>query len=175
MNVNTIIVSKVTTMATGTWIAEGSAAAMVQPVLGAAVIGPPRKLLFGAACTTELERYTAETATTIIQRTVVDAANLAVDAALLDTTAGDTTRPTGLLNGVSDLGATAGGGLSAIVADLAKIAGARDREALSAVTGLLSLLQMMGEYLPMAKRAALCSQLRDAADELERVLVVRVD
>jgi hypothetical protein len=34
---------------------------------------------------------------------------------------------------------------------------------------------MMGEYLPMAKRAALCPQLREAADELERVLVVRVD
>jgi hypothetical protein len=121
---NIMLVPKITTMPTGTWIAEGSATDMVQPVLGSVTIGPPRKLLFGAAATSEIQRYTMETATTVIQRTVVDAAQLAVDAALLDTTAGDTTRPTGLLNGVSDLGATAGGGLAAIVADLAKIAGA---------------------------------------------------
>ncbi len=64
-----------------------------------------------------------DTAVAIVERTLTDAGTVAVDSALLDSTAGDTTRPSGLLYNVSDLGAQ-GGGLVALTPDLAKIAGA---------------------------------------------------
>ena len=135
--VSQIIVPKITTPPTGTWVGEGAAAAMVQPVIGNVLIGPPRKLLFGAACTAEIQRYTAETASTIIQRTVTEQANIALDTALLDATAADTMRPAGLLVGVSNLGATAGGGLAAIVGDIAKLAGAMATAKISAENMML--------------------------------------
>lgn len=122
--INQAVIPKVNTAPTGTWTAEGAPAAMVQPVYGSVVVGPPRKLLFGAACTNELEQYSAESAVSIIQRTLVDAATVALDTALLDDTSADTTRPGGLLENVSDLGATSGGGSAALIGDLALIAGA---------------------------------------------------
>jgi HK97 family phage major capsid protein len=123
-DVNQVLIPKITTAPTGTWVAEGSAASMTQPVYGSVVVGPARKLLFGAACTNELQNYSAESATSIIQRTLIDAATVALDTALLDNAAVTTARPAGLLNGLSTLGATAGGGTAALTADLAKIAAA---------------------------------------------------
>jgi hypothetical protein len=122
--VNTNVIPKVTTPPTATWISEGSPSTIVQSVYGTVQVGPPRKLLFGAAVTGELQRYGPDTALQIIQRTLIDAATSALDSALLDATAADATRPAGLLNGVSDLGATAGANLTALITDLAKLAGA---------------------------------------------------
>jgi hypothetical protein len=119
--VNIIVVPNVTTAPTGTWVAEGSSVKIVQPVYGSQLIGPPKKLLFGAGFTRELQLCTAETGTVIIQRTLSEAAAVALDTALFDNSAADSARPAGLLNGVSDAGAATGGGVAALVADLTTI------------------------------------------------------
>ena len=130
--VNQILVPKLVTPPTAAWVAEGSSASMVQPVLGSVVVGPLKKILFGAACTGELESYTPQTASRVIEATLSEAAALAIDSALLDNAAADAVRPAGLLNGWSTLGATAGGGLAALVSDLGKIAGAMSTAKISA-------------------------------------------
>jgi hypothetical protein len=127
VNVNQVLIPKVTTLPTATWTAEGNPSAIVQPVYGSVLIGPPRKLLFGAACSVELQNYAIDVATEIIRRTLIEAAAVALDTALLDAVAADATRPAGLLNGVADLGATSGGSgqpLYALVTDLGKMASA---------------------------------------------------
>jgi hypothetical protein len=113
----------VVTPPTATWVSEGSPGAMVQPVLGSVIFGPLHKLLYGCAVTAELVDYGVETAVGIVQRTIVAASVTALDTALLDSTPGDTSRPSGLLVDVADLGATAGGGINALTTDLALLAG----------------------------------------------------
>jgi hypothetical protein len=124
--VHQTMVPRVQTAPTATWTAEGAPSAMLQPVLASVVCGPLRKVLFGTAVSIELENFAPDTAVAVIKATVIQAATDAVDRALLDATAADLTRPAGLLNGVSDLGATPAGAdnLTALTTDLAKLAGA---------------------------------------------------
>jgi hypothetical protein len=123
---NSLIVPRVVTPPNASWIGEGSAHTMVQMVLGSIIAGPPRKLLFGCAITSELATYAPTTALAIIRSTLITAAVQAVDSALFDSVAADQTRPAGLLAGLSSLGASssAGGALSALLADLQKLVGA---------------------------------------------------
>jgi hypothetical protein len=122
--INQIVVPRVVTPPTATWVAEGGATNFLQPVLGNVVVGPLKKILIGAAVTSELERYTPQTASRVIEATLSEAVAVAIDSALLDNAAADALRPAGLQNGLSTLGATAGGGIAALVADLGKICGA---------------------------------------------------
>lgn len=114
----------VDTPPTGTWVAEGNPASMVQTIFGMTKVGPPKKILFGAAVSNEIATYSPDVAVPMIRLAVTNAANLSIDTALLDATAADSLRPAGLLADVSDLGATAGGGSVAMLTDLAAIAGA---------------------------------------------------
>ena len=50
-NASSVVIPKINTAPVGQWTAEGSASAMLQPVFGSVVVGPLKKLLFGAACT----------------------------------------------------------------------------------------------------------------------------
>jgi hypothetical protein len=122
--INQVMVPSISTAPTGQWTGEGSPMSMVQPAAASLLVGPPRKLAFGAAVTAEVANYSADIAMPIIKATILRAAVLALDAALLDATAADATRPAGLLNGVSDSGPQAGGGLTALTTDLGKLAGA---------------------------------------------------
>jgi hypothetical protein len=122
--VNQVLVPKVTTGPTAAWIGEGSPLSVVTPVLGGVIVGPPRTINFSAAITSELANCSPDIAVPIIRETITRAAIKALDTALLDATAADTTRPAGLLLNISDLGATAGGGLAALTADLGKLAAA---------------------------------------------------
>src|SRR5262249_42526083 len=65
-----------------------------------------------------------ESASTIIGSVMSLAVSRSLDATLLDTAAADATRPAGLLNGVTPVTATAGGGLSALALDIANLIGA---------------------------------------------------
>lgn len=135
-NASTVVIPKINTAPVAQWTAEGSASAMVQPVYSSIVVGPLKKILFGAAVTVELQQYAIETATSIVQTALTDAALIALDGAVLDNSAASASRPAGLLAGVSDLGATAGGGVAALVADLGKIAGAMNTAKIAS-TGLI--------------------------------------
>jgi hypothetical protein len=97
---------------------------MVQVAFDNVLCGPPRKILFGAAVTNEVETYSPAVAMPLIRSAIIDASTLALDTALLDGTSADATRPAGLLENIADLGAQGGGGLVALTTDLAKILGA---------------------------------------------------
>jgi hypothetical protein len=107
------------------WVAEGGVAPWVQPSTGKVTVGPTRKLAFGVAFTEELNDATPETATVVLGRLLGESAAKALDTYVFDAVAADTTRPAGLLNGVTPLTAQTGpGGIDAIAADLATLAGA---------------------------------------------------
>ena len=80
--VNQAMIPSITTPPTGTFIAEGSPLSIVQPVFGSVLVGPPRKILFGAAVTAELAKYSPEVALNIIRSTITRSAILALDTAL---------------------------------------------------------------------------------------------
>ena len=123
-NVSQIVVPRIVTPPTASWVAETGAADFLQPVIGNVVVGPLKEILIGAAVTSELERYTPQTASRVLEATLSEAVAVAIDSAMLDNAAADAVRPAGLQNGLSTLGATAGGGLAALVSDLGKICGA---------------------------------------------------
>ena len=102
------------------WIAENGAFPVKQLSLAASTLGPTHKL----ATSVVLSREMAESAggeevfATLLREDV--AASL--DASLFSTTAASSTRPAGILAGVSALTATTGGGSAALQGDLAKLA-----------------------------------------------------
>jgi hypothetical protein len=97
---------------------------MVAPTFGSVLIGPLKKVLIGAAVTSEIRKYAIETAVQVVEQALTNAATITIDSAMLDAAASDTTRPGGLLHNVTAITATSSGGLAALVGDLGKIADA---------------------------------------------------
>ncbi len=62
----------------------------------------------------------------MIGRALADAASKQLDVVVFDNVAGAGTRPSGLLNGVTPITATAGGGVNAMAGDIGHLAGALD-------------------------------------------------
>ena len=89
------------------------------PVTAGAVL-QPRK--FATIISLTREMIVSSNAEALVRAVLVDTVAAALDAAMFSTTAGDTTRPAGLLNGAKSETATAGGGTAAMMADLALLA-----------------------------------------------------
>lgn len=107
-----------------TFVAEGGPIPAVQGSFGAVTLGPPSKLAMLAGITSELARYSAEDAEAIVTELMDDAAARALDAAVFSATAASAVRPAGLLNGVTAITETAGGGVTAMLADIQALVGA---------------------------------------------------
>jgi hypothetical protein len=116
-----IVVPSATTIAAPAFVAEGSPHPVAQNLFTSVVAGPVHKLLISAVFTRELENATPETASAIIARALSGKSATTLDSFVFDNVAASASRPAGLLNGISTLGATAGGGLAAIAGDLGKI------------------------------------------------------
>jgi hypothetical protein len=107
------------------FIAENAPHPVVQAVLDNINLGPACKLMLAAVFSNQIQDYAIETVQVIFAKAFSELAVAKLDSVLLDATAATPgTRPAGLLNSVSDLGPTAGGGIVALTADLAKICGA---------------------------------------------------
>ena len=117
-----IVVPSSTTTPAPAFVAEGSPHPIGQNAFTSVTCGPVHKLLIGAVFTRELENATPDTASTVISRALSGKNAVTLDSYVFDNVAASATRPAGLLNGISTLGATAGGGLAAIAGDLGKIA-----------------------------------------------------
>jgi hypothetical protein len=91
---------------------------MLQPTL----VGPVKKILLGTAITNELEFFSGNTAASVLGTIISEQASLSLDHVVFDALPGDALRPAGLLNGVTPLTPTAGGGLHAIAGDIANLA-----------------------------------------------------
>jgi hypothetical protein len=107
---------------TAAFVAELSPGPVLQGTLGAALLGPTKKILILATLSEELERAGPESASVSIGHLLGQAAAKAIDAVAFDAAPVDDIRPPGLLNGVTPLTPTAGGGLAAIAGDLGTIA-----------------------------------------------------
>jgi hypothetical protein len=105
------------------FVGEGGAFPVVQGLLAALAVGPTRKLGFMVPVSNELANYAVEDAYAIFSRLMTDTARLTQDKAVFSSAAGSALRPPGLLNGVSPLTPTTGGGLAALVGDLKQLVG----------------------------------------------------
>jgi hypothetical protein len=101
---------------------EGLPFPVAAGVINSAIIGPVHKMLLACGITNQLEFVSFESATAIIGRLLSEQATKSLDTVLLDGNAASATRSAGLLNGVSTLGATSGGGVAAMATDLGLIA-----------------------------------------------------
>jgi hypothetical protein len=107
------------------FIPEGGIIPTVQAATASTTVGPVRKLAFIVGLTRELENATPEGAAIILGRLLAESAAKGLDAAVFDNNAASTSRPAGLLYGVTPLVSTAAGsGLDAAATDVAKLAGA---------------------------------------------------
>lgn len=104
------------------WVAEGQPIPAFAGSLGTVPLAP-KKLAALVGLTGELAELSAEDAEAIIEDAMLDATAKALDASLLSNTAASGLRPAGILNGITALGATAGGGLNAFVGDMKALVG----------------------------------------------------
>jgi hypothetical protein len=107
----------------GIFVGEDAAGPVLQWAFTSSVVGPARKILIHAVVTNELENATPQTASAVIGRVLSDIANRAIDATAFGTAAADTTKPAGLLNGVTPLTAAVAG-VDAMADDLGALTGA---------------------------------------------------
>jgi hypothetical protein len=111
------------TMAGGSFVQEGKPIPFLAGTTGPGITIQPHKLCAMWGLTAEM--MAAANAEQIVRQTMLEATSQALDAALFSTTAGDTTRPAGILNGVAALtAATGSAGFDNIVADMKTLVGA---------------------------------------------------
>jgi hypothetical protein len=106
------------------FVAEAAPIPVIAGDFDSTPIGPVFKTAFIVGLSNELEFSTPENASQIIGRALADAASKQLDAVVFDNVAGAGTRPSGLLNGIAPITATAGGGINAMAGDVAALAGA---------------------------------------------------
>ena len=99
-------------------VAEGAPIPVRQAALTTVTLGPTRKLATIVGMTNEIGSYSTPVAEQVIRQILVESAARALDLAVFSTGAG------GLLNGVSGITATAGGGVAALIGDLKALIGA---------------------------------------------------
>jgi hypothetical protein len=104
------------------FVGEGLPHPVGQGVMNRVIVGPCHKMLMGAAITNELEFAAVESATAIIGRLLSEQASKSLDAVLFDNVASSAIRPAGLLNSVTPIAATSGGGVNAMTTDLGLLA-----------------------------------------------------
>ena len=102
--------------AAGMWVAEGGTApARALAVSNAAILRPRRlSVLYSYS----REQAASSNIENIVRQTLSEASGLALDAQMFSATAGDASKPAGLLAGVAPLTPTSGGGVAARDGDL---------------------------------------------------------
>ena len=104
------------------WTAEGVPLPVKGFTIATGLLGPVRKMGSIVAITRELAEHS--TAEAVIQTLLQEDAAASLDASMFSNTAASASRPAGLLNGVTPITATSGGGATAMTADLLALVGA---------------------------------------------------
>jgi len=112
-----------TSYPTPAWVGEGEPIPAQRGDFGSVIL-TPGKLAALAGLTQELRDLSAESAEAIITELMEDAAARQLDASVFSATAASAIRPAGILNGVTAIPATAGGGVHAMATDIANLVGA---------------------------------------------------
>jgi hypothetical protein len=103
----------------GMWVAEETAAPARQLAFSNTAILRPRKL--SVIYSYSREQAESSNIENIVRATLSETVGLALDLQMFSATAGDASKPPGLLFGTAPLGATTGGGSTAMYADLNKL------------------------------------------------------
>lgn len=98
----------------------------------------PKKMGVLSVFSREIARYSTPAIEALIRQEIVSDTAITLDSLLLDSVAASAVRPAGLLNGVTALTATAGGGYSAILGDFRALRAPFDTA--NAGTGLMVLM-----------------------------------
>ena len=104
----------------GSFIGEGAPIPVRRLALTSATLSP-KKLGVITTFTREIARYSTPAIEGILRNEILADTAITLDSILLDNVAGDAIRPAGLLNGVTAITATTGGGQAAILADIRKL------------------------------------------------------
>ena len=106
----------------GSFVGEGLAIPVRQGAFTSTTL-TPKKVAVITVWTKEMDEHSTPAIEGILRDAIQTDTTVAIDSVLLDTNAATVIRPAGLLNGVTTTGATAGGGVAAIVGDLKNLIG----------------------------------------------------
>ena len=136
---------------TASWVGEGAAKPLTNPTYGEVEI-KEHKLAAITVYTQELMRRSDPAVDMLVRDDLIAASAALIDSTFIDATASSTSRPAGILNGVT------------VTADTGTTAGAYEADLLSLInTFVTNNLSLDGAYLIMSEtRAAQISLLRDA-------------
>jgi len=101
----------------GSFVGEGAPIPVRRLGLGSITLSP-KKMGVISVFSREIARYSTPAIETLIRQEILNDTAITLDSLLLDSTAGSAVRPAGLLNGVTPVTATAGGGYAAILGDI---------------------------------------------------------
>jgi hypothetical protein len=135
------------------FVTEGNPAPAVQLAFASGVTLAPRKFLALSVFSREIFEHSVPSIEAIVRNVLAESVGLALDGAMFSSTAGDATRPAGLLVGLSAIGAATAGDWS-MVNDFESLAAAV--APVSANTPLIFICSPK-----QAARARISSQLRD--------------
>lgn len=152
----------------GSFIGEGAPIPVRRLALTSATLSP-KKLGVITTFTREIARYSTPAIEGILRNEILADTAITLDSILLDNVAGDAIRPAGLLNGVTALTATTGGGQAAILADIRKLRAPFD----SANNGTnLVLLMNPAQEVGLALTPAADGQLGWTSSVLSRYKII---
>lgn len=105
----------------GSFVAEGAPIPVRRLGLTSLTLSP-KKMGVISVFSREIAKYSNPAIEGLLREEILADTAVTLDSLLLDATAGSTTRPAGLTNGVTAVTATAGGGYEAILADISNLA-----------------------------------------------------
>jgi HK97 family phage prohead protease/HK97 family phage major capsid protein len=101
----------------GSFVGEGMAIPVRQGAFTSQTL-TPKKMAVISTWTREMGDHSIPAIEGLIRQAIQEDTTVAIDSVLIDANAATTIRPAGLLNGVAATGATAGGGIAALVGDI---------------------------------------------------------
>ncbi|MCP3475135.1 phage major capsid protein [Bradyrhizobium sp. CCGUVB1N3] len=122
----------------GSFVGEGMAIPVRQGAFTSQTL-TPKKMAVISTWTREMGDHSVPAIEGLIRQAIQDDTSVAIDSVLIDANAATTIRPAGLLNGVAATGATAGGGIAAIVGDIVGLINAISASTMGNVRNLVWL------------------------------------
>jgi HK97 family phage major capsid protein/HK97 family phage prohead protease len=107
----------------GSFVGEGQPIPVRQGQFTAAIL-TPKKMAVITTWTREIDEHSIPAIEGLLRQAIQEDTAVAVDSVLLDTNPATAVRPPGILNGVTPLTPTAGGGFNALVGDIKQVSGA---------------------------------------------------
>ena len=113
----------ITPQIAGSFVGEGNPIPVRQGAFTSQTL-TPKKMAVITTWTREIDEHSVPAIEGLLRQAVSDDTAIAIDSVLLDSNPATAVRPAGILNGVTPLTATAGGGFTALVGDIKQVTGA---------------------------------------------------